>query len=340
MIETTKPVVSVLCVCYNHARYLRQALDSVLCQKTDFPFEIVIHDDASTDGSQEIIREYEKRYPHLFVPILQTENQYSKGVSIRNEFLVPRMRGEFAIVLECDDFWCDDHKLQKQVDALRQHPECTVCVHTSKVCDEGGTVRETYFFPNVMHEGVLDGDEAIRMVVQHGQFHTSSRLIRAPILRAIKADPPEWMCVAKSFGDLPMLLFCATQGSVFCYTEPMTCYRLQSVGSYSERLEQDMRFFRREKEQLAQMWALFEEGYPPLQDIAAQEKEHNRQRVVELSLQMFDPQEFRRMRRAPYREYYRRVNPGLRLKAWLNVLLPWLRPAVRTLRSADRKGET
>lgn len=332
MDEMVRPLVSVLCVCYNHAKYIRRALESVVCQKTDFPFEIIIHDDASTDGSQEIIREYKKRYPQLIVPILQAKNQYSQGISIRNQFLVPRIRGEFAIILECDDYWCDDHKLQKQVDALRKHPECTVCVHTSKVCNESGAERSDYFFPNIIREGVLAGDEAIRMIVQHGQFHTSSRLMRASILRDIRANPPEWVQAVKSFGDLPVLLFCASRGSFFCYPEPMTCYRLQSEGSYSQRLNNDLYFFRYEKEQLAKMWELFEKEFPWLQDVAKQEKESNRKRVVELSLLTYEPKELLRMRRAPYLEYYRKVSLDLRMKAWLNLICPWVRPTYQKVK--------
>ena len=129
-----KPLVTVSCIAYNHEKYIARALDSFLKQKTDFPFEIVIHDDASTDRTAEIIREYAEKYPDIIRPMYQTENQYSKGISnISGAFNFPRAEGKYIAMCEGDDYWIDDTKLQRQADYMEAHPECTMCFHLSLI---------------------------------------------------------------------------------------------------------------------------------------------------------------------------------------------------------------
>jgi len=98
-------------------------------QKTNFPVEILIHDDASTDGTADIIREYEAQYPDIIKPIYQTENQYSKGIKISQVYQFPRAKGKYIALCEGDDYWIDPYKLQKQVDFLEANPEYGM-VHT------------------------------------------------------------------------------------------------------------------------------------------------------------------------------------------------------------------
>lgn len=121
------PLVSIDCITYNHAPYIRQCLESFLKQKTNFPFEILIHDDASTDGTADIIREYEERYPNIIKPIYQSENQYSKAISISTKYNFPRAKGKYIALCEGDDYWIDPLKLQKQVDLLENNSDCSLC---------------------------------------------------------------------------------------------------------------------------------------------------------------------------------------------------------------------
>lgn len=123
-------MVSIRCLTYNHAPYIRECLDGFVMQKTNFTFEIVIHDDASTDGTADIIREYEKKYPHLFNAIYETENQYSKQDGSIPRIVNPQLRGKYVAYCEGDDYWIDPYKLQKQVDILESDPECSL-VYTS-----------------------------------------------------------------------------------------------------------------------------------------------------------------------------------------------------------------
>lgn len=125
---TTKPIVSICCITFNHEKYIRDAIEGFLMQKTLFPFEILIHDDASTDRTSYIIREYEEKFPDVIKPIYQTENQYSKGISISATYQFPRARGKYIAMCEGDDYWTDPLKLQKQVDFLEKNPMFVLCV--------------------------------------------------------------------------------------------------------------------------------------------------------------------------------------------------------------------
>ena len=139
------PKLSICCITYNHAKFIRQALDGFMMQKTNFPFEIIIHDDASTDGTADIIREYEQKYPEIIRPTYQTQNQWSKGVNILKTFVYPKIQGQYVALCEGDDYWTDENKLQKQVDYLDAHPEVSVCFHPVNIVWEDGSKRNSIF---------------------------------------------------------------------------------------------------------------------------------------------------------------------------------------------------
>ena len=122
--QSGTPLVSIFTLTYNHAPYIRQCLDGFLMQKTDFPFEVIINDDASTDGTTEIVREYESKYPDIIKPIYHSENRYSKGErGFWSRYCLPKSRGKYIAICEGDDYWIDPLKLQKQVDFLEENPE-------------------------------------------------------------------------------------------------------------------------------------------------------------------------------------------------------------------------
>lgn len=137
----SNPLVSICCITYNHARYIRQCLDGFLMQKVNFEYEIIVHDDASTDGTSEIIRDYSNKYSDLIVPIFQSENQYSKGVcGVYAKFVYPHARGKYIAICEGDDYWIDPLKLQKQVDFLEMNPNYSM-VHTGFCCVDENSVQ-------------------------------------------------------------------------------------------------------------------------------------------------------------------------------------------------------
>lgn len=146
--------VSVICNTFNHEKYIRDAIEGFLIQKTDFPFEVLIHDDASTDGTADVIREYEKKYPNIIKPIYQKENKYSKGEDISFKYQIPRVKGKYIAICEGDDYWSDSFKLQKQYEAMEKHPEIDICAHAAKkisankgdvICDIKPSERDCIF---------------------------------------------------------------------------------------------------------------------------------------------------------------------------------------------------
>lgn len=154
------PTVSICCAAFNHARFIEQAIRGFLMQRTRFPFEILLHDDASTDGTADIIRDYAQRYPRLIRPVLQQQNQYSQGRRIL-EILTPMCRGEYIAQCDGDDFWLDPDKLQIQVDFLSAHPDYVVSGHDTLVADENGGLTANLKLP-ARHRRDFSREEMIR----------------------------------------------------------------------------------------------------------------------------------------------------------------------------------
>ena len=117
------PLVSICCIAYNQRPYIQECLEGLINQSTSFEFEILVHDDASNDGTAEIIENYQRKYPKIIKPIFQVENLYSKGVGITRDLNFPRANGKYIALCEGDDYWIDDFKLQKQVDFLERNPD-------------------------------------------------------------------------------------------------------------------------------------------------------------------------------------------------------------------------
>lgn len=205
--------VSVYCLVYNHAKFLKKCLDGFVNQKTNFRFKVIIHDDCSTDGSQNIIKEYMEKYPDIFEPIFQNENQHSKGVPILKNYIMPRICGEYVAMCEGDDYWCDDYKLQKQYDYMKTHPECALCTHNTVIHDLSGKTPDRNFNSwTVPHE--LSEDE----IFFGWNVHTSSYFIKRNCL-----DEPEWKKKYWS-GDYKKLVIAKANGTVVCLPDVMSVY--------------------------------------------------------------------------------------------------------------------
>lgn len=141
------PLLSIACIAYNHVNFIEDALKGFLIQKTTFPFEIVVHDDASNDGTAEIVRSYQFRYPKLIRVISQSENQYSQGKRIL-VLIYPELYGRYVAVCEGDDYWVDQYKLQKQVDFLEANPEYVITGHDASIVDENGALIQASKLPD------------------------------------------------------------------------------------------------------------------------------------------------------------------------------------------------
>lgn len=123
--------VSIYCITYNHVGLISKAIEGFLMQKTNFNFEILIHDDNSSDGTVDILKQYEKKYPNLIKVIYERENQYSKGVPIF-DIMKPFLTGKYIAMCEGDDYWIDPYKLQKQVNFMDNHDDVMLCIHAAK----------------------------------------------------------------------------------------------------------------------------------------------------------------------------------------------------------------
>ena len=153
------PLVSICCITYNHAPFIQKCLDGFLMQQTDFPIEILIHDDCSTDGTTDIIKEYAAQYPDLIFPLYEEVNQYQQGKATEIDFYnYRRARGKYIAYCEGDDYWTDPLKLQKQVDFMEANPEYSVCFHDFQKYDIRNNVwmQPTYGVYNLLNTGGFD----------------------------------------------------------------------------------------------------------------------------------------------------------------------------------------
>ncbi|MBR4914630.1 MAG: glycosyltransferase [Clostridiales bacterium] len=219
--------VSIICVTYCHEKYLRKTLDGFLSQKTDFKFEILVHDDASGDDTPNIMREYEQKYPDIVRAVYQKENKYSKGVRITDEILLPMVRGKYMAFCEGDDYWCDENKLQKQVDFLESHPDYTVCVHnTRNIYLKSGKTEIPY--------GDKEKDLTLEDVVRCGSqsFHYSSQLVRTDFYKKL----PAFATMTVMVEDYPDSIYYVLDGKVFYMPEIMSVHIIGTETSWTRTI--------------------------------------------------------------------------------------------------------
>lgn len=233
--ENQEPVVSVVMLSYNHEKYLAEALASVVAQETTFFYEIIIHDDASQDRSQEIIQEFVARYPDRFVAILQKENQYSKDINFDCRQIYPRCRGKYLAFCEGDDYWTDPKKLQKQFQVMEKDPDLAICVHQVVAISEGGmTLPRTY--PTKEQLAQTGKASTSALVPLDYPFHTTSFFIRKTALEPLMTG--NTALVHYFNGDEVLLRLSLIQGEVYYLHEAMSVYRQFSEGSWSTRQQQ------------------------------------------------------------------------------------------------------
>ena len=221
-------VVSIRCLTYNHAPYIRQCLDGFVMQKTNFRFEAIVHDDASTDGTQDIIREYEKKYPDIIKPIYQKENQYSKGIpGFITNLVSSKCKGKYIAMCEGDDYWTDPYKLQKQVDYLETHPGCTmVCNRTRRYSEKENRYLSDSF---CLEE---DGCLKVENVIRKGGLYISTCSIM--YRKELREDYPDY-CKKCHVGDYPLQIMAAMKGSVYYINDSMSVYRVHTSQSWTSR---------------------------------------------------------------------------------------------------------
>lgn len=218
--------VSVICNTFNQVDYIRDALYGFVKQKTNFNFEVLIHDDASTDGTQDIIKEYEIKYPKIIKPIYETENQYSKGAKISLELQYPRVKGEYVAFCEGDDYWIDPYKLQKQYDALESHPDIDMCSHKSAVVD-AETNKVIKITAPLEKEGIIPCSSLI--------YSRGERVIDSASVffrRDLIDDIPEFRKILTL--DYTLRIQGALRGGIYYLNDCMSVYRWHAAGSWTK----------------------------------------------------------------------------------------------------------
>lgn len=222
------PKVSIVSTTHNQAGYARQAFDSFLDQQTDFPVEIIVADDASTDATPAIIREYAERYPHVFRPIFRTENL---GLNGNLTGALSAARGEYVALCEADDYWIDPLKLSKKVAFLDRHPKTTVCFHPVRVIWEDGHAKDSKF-PPVRVRGNLSLDALILMNFIQTNSAVYRRLERYDDIPA-DVMPLDWYLHVRH----------AVHGDIAMLPDTMAVYRRHAQGMWHNQVVDPPKFW-------------------------------------------------------------------------------------------------
>ena len=216
--------VTVICLTYNHEAWIRDALEGFVNQRTPWTIEVLVHDDASTDGTAQIVREYESRYPSVIRGFYAPVNLKSQGVLIPRDVLFPHIRGEFVALCEGDDYWTDPDKLRLQVEALEAEPGADICAHAARRQRPGGRV----WFDAPRRRGSLipAGD----VILGGGGFVVTSSLL---VRREKYMDVPPFRELL--YNDYYLQIWGSLRGGMVFLARCMSVYRQGLPGSWTAR---------------------------------------------------------------------------------------------------------
>jgi len=211
--------LSVCITTYNHEKFIAQTLDGVLMQRVNFPYEIVIGEDCSTDNTRNILIDYRNKYPDKIYLLLHDKNV---GMMMNFEQTLKTCRGEYVALLDGDDWWISPHKLQMQVDFLESHPDFSICFHPVTVHKEGAIENNDYIFPiNVKDVSFFEDLLYINYLPTCSVMFRNNRI-----------QLPGWMHKLK-LGDWPLHLLNAQHGKIKYINNVMAAYRVHSNGVWS-----------------------------------------------------------------------------------------------------------
>jgi len=213
------PVVNVICTTYNQEKYIRKTLESLVCQKTNFHFEIIINDDASTDGNPDIIKEFEMKYPSIIKPTYQPVNQHSKLINVWFDVTFPKAKAKYIALCEGDDYWTDDTKLQQQYDFMEANPEYSCVFNNSIIVDE----NDNYISDFNKYKPINPIPE--KDIISKG----GNLSITASMFFRNQTEYPKFLFKAKS-GDRALRLYLMTMGKFHFIDKKMSAYRKHDNG--------------------------------------------------------------------------------------------------------------
>lgn len=220
-----KPLVSICCATYNHAAWIEDALCGFLAQKTVFPFEIIIRDDASNDGTTEIVRGYVLRYPNLIRHVINASNKFSVGES-PSQVWPSLVNSKYMALCEGDDFWVVDDKLQKQVEILEGNELASMCVALTDNFIQNGQGLSYHSTTDSM------SSEVSLIIDTSGYYHTSTFVIRVDVYKKLIN---EYYKKVKVFDDISLRSLLVTYGPLMLLPEVVSVYRITGKGLYTSQ---------------------------------------------------------------------------------------------------------
>ena len=221
-INNLSPKLTVICITYNHEKYIEEAIDSMLMQETNFPFEIIIGEDCSPDSTKNILIKYTEKYPLIIKSILRDENV---GAFKNEEECILLANGEYIAFLEGDDFWIDKLKLQKQVDFLDKNPEYGL-VHgdVNHLEEKGSKLKKG--FNQVNNVKIPNGDIYDFLLKPSHSIKTMTVCLRKELLTNYYFNNPKIMKQNWKLIDISLWLIIAKYSKIYYFKEVFSTYRL------------------------------------------------------------------------------------------------------------------
>lgn len=237
--KENEPLVSISCITYNHVLYIEQCLDGMLMQKTNFPFEILIHDDCSTDGTTEIVRKYENKYPNIVKPMYEKENQWKTGKPIGSRaWNFPRAKGKYIAICEGDDYWTDEYKLQTQFDFFENNNDFALSCHNSFLIS--GNKQVGIFNKKNFHTELTASE-----IISKWCIPTASMMIRKEVINIIP------VIEGLIQGDILIYLSAISIGRCHYDNKIMSAYRINNEKSASSAFSRDyLQYYKNMKKSL------------------------------------------------------------------------------------------
>ena len=231
-IYTEIPLLAVVVITYNQENYISDTLDSILIQETNFPFEIIVHDDCSTDNTASILNEYAKKYPNIIKLILQKENQFSKGIN-PTRAPIAKALGKYIAICEGDDYWIDSNKLQIQLDEMRKVENCQMSFHSAIDKWEDNSKKDEITTKQANGNKLFTVNE---IILGGGGFCPTASLI---FEKEAVENLPKWFDQAP-FGDYLLQIFGSLKGGALYIDRAMSIYRRNAAASYSSEMLDDI----------------------------------------------------------------------------------------------------
>lgn len=304
-----KIMVSILCLAYNHEKYIRDALDSFIKQNVNFQYEIIINDDCSTDNTPQIIKEYAEKYPEIIKPIFQKENQYSKHRRMIIDILMPQAKGKYFAFCEGDDYWTDINKLQKQFDFMEKNKEYSMCVSNAIIVDNNknkvGEINTVNDNSNLTCDDfILGGGEYVA---------TNSIFSRMEYIKQLPTYFNDFSI------DYLWQIFLSSMGKTYCFKDQMCVYRINTGLSWTDKIISD------ESKNISINKKIVDKLKEVNEYTNKKYNDSINKKIIELEFNIFYLENnFEMMKKEPYLSYKKGLPKNKKIKILLKEKLPFI----------------